>query len=172
MEFGPRALGVRSILCDPRRSDAQATLNSKSKLCESFRPFAPAVLSQHAAEWFELDWDSPYMSVVAPVAESKRQHIPAVTHVDGSARLQTVGASAQPRFRELLNAFERHTSCPLLVNTSFNVRGEPIVCTPEDAYRRFMGTGLDSLALGRCLLDKAAQTAAVDDGYGQRFDPD
>lgn len=172
MEFGPRALGARSILCDARRPDAKDVLNEKIKLRESFRPFAPAVLAERASEWFDLDQSSPYMLLVAGVAAARRGSIPAVTHVDGSARVQTVGAEGEPRFRGLLRAFETLTGCPVLVNTSFNVRGEPIVCTPEDAFRCFMGTELDCLAIGRCLLLKSEQRVAADADYGARFKPD
>lgn len=172
MEFGPRALGARSILCDPRRPDAKDTLNAKIKLRESFRPFAPAVLCERTAEWFDLAGDSPYMLLVAKVAASRLGQIPAVTHVDGSARIQSVGADAEPRFRRLLQAFEQRTSCPILVNTSFNVRGEPIVRTPEEAFRCFMGTELDCLAVGCCLLDKDKQTVERDALHGARFDAD
>lgn len=172
MEFGPRALGARSILCDPRRADAQEVLNSKIKLRESFRPFAPAVLREKVGDWFELQTESPYMLLVATVVADRKSEIPAVTHVDGSARVQTVGAEAEPRFRALLAAFADATGCPVLVNTSFNVRGEPMVCTPEDAYRCFMGTQLDALVVGACLMDKPAQPRATDANYGARFEPD
>jgi carbamoyltransferase len=172
MEFGPRALGARSILGDPRVPDMQARLNEAVKHRETFRPFAPAVLAEHAPEWFDLDVPSPYMLLVAEVAESRlgppspavsglaglgvpRSTIPAVTHVDGSARVQTVHADTNPRFHALLEAFRERTGCPVLVNTSFNVRGEPIVCTPEDAYRCFSGTAIDVLAAERCFVDKA-----------------
>ncbi len=158
MEFGPRALGARSILADARSPTMQAVLNEKVKFRESFRPFAPAVLRDHVARWFGLDRDSPYMSFVAQVA---RKDIPAVTHVDGSARIQTVHRETNPLFHALLEAFEARTGCPVLVNTSFNVWGEPIVCTPEDAFACFMGTGLDALAIGRCLLRKADQDPAL-----------
>jgi carbamoyltransferase len=159
-------------LCDPRRADAKDTLNAKIKLREAFRPFAPAVLESRAADWFELKTPSPYMLLVAPVLAAKRSEIPAVTHVDGSARVQTVGEHGEPRFLRLLHEFERVTGCPILVNTSFNVRGEPIVHSPQAAFDCFMGTELDSLAVGRCLLDKSAQTAPVDRRYGERFEPD
>ena len=177
MEFGPRALGARSILGDPRSPRMQATMNLKIKFRESFRPFAPAVLEERVAEWFELDRRSPYMLLVAPVAVAKRKAttaaedrlfgidklnvarsaIPAVTHVDYSARIQTVDRATHPLFHALLAAFERRTGCPVLVNTSFNVRGEPIVSTPEDAYRCFMRTNMDTLAIGGFLLEKARQ---------------
>ncbi|MEY2576845.1 MAG: carbamoyltransferase [Verrucomicrobiota bacterium] len=178
MEFGPRALGNRSILGDPRRSDMQEKLNLKIKFRESFRPFAPAVMEERAGDCFELETPSPYMLLVAPVKEElrlndgsrrrvdgagsdfaailrqRRSTLPAVTHVDYSARVQTVSAATNQRFYELLTAFEQRTGCPVLVNTSFNVRGEPPVCTPEDAYRCFLKTGMDYLVLGNCLLDK------------------
>ena len=185
MEFGPRALGARSILGDPRSPAMQATMNLKIKFRESFRPFAPAVLQERAAEWFDLEpgQESPYMLLVAPVREHRRvpidaealrtmQHdpdlrrrvnvvrseIPAVTHVDYSARLQTVDEERNPRFYRLLEAFDRLTGCPVLVNTSFNVRGEPIVCTPEDAYRCFLATDMDALVLEDIVIAKDAAT--------------
>jgi len=167
MEYGPRALGQRSILADPRGTDVQRLVNLKVKFRESFRPFAPAVLEEHAAEWFGLDRPSPYMLLVAPVNDAvvtgdglERLHnvqsrIPAVTHVDGSARVQTVNAFTSPRFHALLEAFHRKTGVPVLVNTSFNVRGEPIVATPQDAYRCFRNTHLDALVLGPFVVEKA-----------------
>ena len=177
MEFGPRALGARSILADPRNPRTQALINLKIKFREGFRPFAPSVLRERAREYFELEVESPYMLVVAPVVESRRKpatpatgdlwgidrlnvprsDIPAVTHLDYSARIQTVTADRNPRFYRLISEFERRTGCPLVVNTSFNVRGEPIVCTPTDAYRCFMRTDLDYLAIGPCLLAKTDQ---------------
>jgi carbamoyltransferase len=177
MEFGPRALGARSILADPRRPDMQRALNLKIKFRESFRPFAPAVLEERAAEVFELDRPSPYMLIVAPVADRPpegatacgdgferlrhvRSDLPTITHVDYSARVQTVDAGTNPRFRRLIEAFEQKTGVPVLVNTSFNVRGEPIVCTPADAYRCFMATAMDYLVLGRHVLDRRLQPAA------------
>ena len=192
MEFGPRALGNRSILGDPRSPSMQKTLNLKVKYRESFRPFAPSVLRERVADWFELDGDSPYMQLVADVrpehrramsdAEQQlfgidklnvqRSDIPAVTHLDYSARIQTVDAATNPRFHALISAFERRTGCPVLVNTSFNVRGEPIVGTPEDAFRCFMGTGLDTLAVGNCLLRKATQDPALVQNYETAFEPD
>ena len=184
MEFGPRALGARSILGDPRSPRMQSVLNLKIKYRESFRPFAPSVLRERLHEWFELDVDSPYMLLVAPVRESKRiamtseqqrlfgieklnvprSTIPAVTHVDYSARIQTVHPDTHPLYHALLERFDALTGCPVLVNTSFNVRGEPIVCTPEDAYRCFMRTEMDHLVIGSFVLDKAKQPALVDDG--------
>ncbi len=167
MEFGPRALGHRSILADPRGADVQKRVNLKIKFRESFRPFAPSVVEERADEVFDLGAESPYMLLVAAVrgAETggegldKRHHtrspVPAVTHVDGSARVQTVSAARDPRFHQLLEAFAARTGCPVLVNTSFNVRGEPIVCTPEDALRGFRRTHLDALVLGPFLVQKA-----------------
>jgi carbamoyltransferase len=173
MEFGPRALGNRSILGDPRRSDMQEKLNLKIKFRESFRPFAPAVLAERVADCFQLTEPSPYMLLVAPVQDAlrsdrereqptsmmarlkqRRSTLPAITHVDYSARVQTVSREDNPRFHDLLSAFEQRTGCPVLVNTSFNVRGEPPVCTPEDAYRCFMNTEMDYLVLGNFLIDK------------------
>jgi len=179
MEFGPRALGCRSILADARVLDMQSRLNRKIKYREGFRPFAPAVLEEHCREYFDHDRPSPYMTFVVPVSEAQlrplsveqrqvtgleqlrvpRSTIPSVTHVDGSARIQTVGEEANPRFRELLRAFHRLTGCPVLVNTSFNVRGEPIVCTPQDAYACFLRTDIDRLAIGSFLLDARAKRA-------------
>lgn len=178
MEFGPRALGGRSILADPRSPIMQKQLNLKVKYRESFRPFAPSVLAEHVHEWFELNRPSPYMLLVANVAEEKRieasdndgelfgidklnvqrSAVPAVTHVDYSARVQTVHAETNPRYHKLISAFRDLTGCPLLVNTSFNVRGEPIVCTPDDAWRCFMGTELDVLVIGNFWADKDHQS--------------
>jgi carbamoyltransferase len=176
MEFGPRALGARSILADPRSPHMQTTLNLKVKQRESFRPFAPAVLKERATDWFELESESPYMMLVATVANHQRtttpadqaafgidllkqtrSTIPAVTHVDYSARVQTVDADTNPRFHHLLSEFEAITGCPVLINTSFNVRGEPIVYRPEDAYHCFMNTGIDRLVIGSYLLKKEDQ---------------
>jgi carbamoyltransferase len=177
MEFGPRALGGRSILGDPRSKQMQSVMNLKIKYRESFRPFAPAVLAERVSDWFELDRRSPYMLLVAPVSRDRchtmtehqnqlfgieklnipRSEIPAITHVDYSARVQTVHRDTNPRFHALLEAFEQKTGCPVLVNTSFNVRGEPIVCTPEDAYRCFMRTQMDYLVLENFLLAKKDQ---------------
>jgi carbamoyltransferase len=177
MEFGPRALGARSILGDPRSPRMQEVMNLKIKFRESFRPFAPSVLSEHVQDWFDLDQASPYMLLVAPVAAHRcrdltdderrlpilkrlqldRSEIPAVTHVDGSARIQTVGPDGLPQYRALLEAFHARTGCPLLVNTSFNVRGEPIVATPEDALRCFQRTNLDVLVLGGCVVQKTSE---------------
>jgi carbamoyltransferase len=175
MEFGPRALGARSILGDARSSRMQSTMNLKIKFRESFRPFAPSVLREHVSEWFDLDVDSPYMLLVAPVHASRRldavrsdakgldklrqirSTVPAITHVDYSARVQTVGEEGQSAYRRLLRSFYERTGCPVLVNTSFNVRGEPIVCTPEDAYRCFCRTEMDYLVLGSFVIDRREQ---------------
>ncbi len=179
MEFGPRALGNRSILADPRSPAMQETLNRRVKNRENFRPFAPSVLCEDVAAWCELDCDSPYMLLVADVHADRRRDvddngdapsgidrlkavrsdIPAVTHVDGSARVQTVHADTNPRYHALISAFRDRPGCPVLVNTSFNVRDEPIVCTPEDAFRCFMGTDIDLLVVGNCFLRKDAQVS-------------
>ncbi len=179
MEFGPRALGSRSILGDPRSPRMQAAMNIKIKFREGFRPFAPSVLAERAAEYFELDAESPYMLLVAPVRQERRiplmdeqrqlwgidqlnvprSDIPAVTHIDYSARVQTVSRERSPRYYNLIKAFEQRTGCGMLVNTSFNVRGEPIVCTPADAYTCFMRTNIDALVLGSYLVEKSAQPA-------------
>ncbi len=192
MEFGPRALGARSILGDPRSPTMQKTLNLKVKFRESFRPFAPAVLGDKVADWFELDEASPYMLLVADVRPERRlamteadqalfgidklnvprSQIPAVTHVDWSARVQTVEVATNPRFHALLASFERLTGVPILINTSFNVRGEPIVCTPEDAFRCFMGTDLDVLAIGNCLLRMDDQDPALRHDHASRYELD
>ena len=192
MEFGPRALGGRSILGDPRSPSMQSILNLKVKRRESFRPFAPSVLREDVADWFELDEDSPYMLLVANVAEQHRKtltreqqqqfgidklkvprsDIPAVTHVDYSARIQTVHRETNPRFYELLSCFKQRTGCPVIVNTSFNVRGEPIVCTPEDAFRCFMGTAIEALAVGNCLLLKQDQDPSLAPANETDFGPD
>lgn len=162
MEFGPRALGARSILADPRNPKNKDVVNLKIKFRESFRPFAPSVLAERAAEWFELDGESPYMLLVADVRAAKRV-IPSVTHVDGSARIQTVRQSDHPLYYDLIAEFGRQTGVPVLINTSFNVRGEPIVCTPHDAYLCFMRTDMDYLLLDRFLLDKRRQPPLRDD---------
>ncbi|HTS15040.1 MAG TPA: carbamoyltransferase [Candidatus Sulfotelmatobacter sp.] len=162
MEFGPRALGGRSILADPRDPKMRDTLNMKIKFREGFRPFAPSVLLDKAAEWFEIDCDSPYMLLVAQVREGRRC-IPSVTHVDNSARLQTVTREEAPLYYDLIREFERITGVPIVINTSFNVRGEPIVCTPHDAYLCFMRTNMDHLVLGHHLLDKKEQPPLRED---------
>jgi carbamoyltransferase len=192
MEFGPRALGNRSILGDPRSPTMQRDLNLKVKYRESFRPFAPSVLRERVHDWFELDCDSPYMLLVADVVRPRRREmsahenrlfgidklnvprsdIPAVTHVDYSARVQTVHRDTNSRYYALLTSFEQKTGCPILVNTSFNVRGEPIVCSPEDAFRCFMGTELDALAIGNCYLRKELQDPALKQSYESAFELD
>jgi carbamoyltransferase len=192
MEFGPRALGARSILADPRSASMQSLLNLKVKYRESFRPFAPAVLREDLSGWFEMDCDSPYMLLVADVVRERRRQmtpeeeslfgieklhvprsdVPAVTHVDYSARVQTVHAETNPRFHSLIHRFRGRTGCPVLVNTSFNVRGEPIICTPEDAFRCFMGTEIEALAVGNCFLWKEQQDPALKRNYAGAFIPD
>jgi carbamoyltransferase len=162
MEFGPRALGGRSILADPRDPKMRDTLNMKIKFREGFRPFAPSVLADKASQWFEIDCDSPYMLLVAQVREGKRC-IPSVTHVDNSARLQTVTREESPLYYDLIAAFEKLTGVPVIINTSFNVRGEPIVCTPHDAYLCFMRTNMDHLVLGHHVLDKKEQPPLRED---------
>jgi len=161
MEWGPRSLGARSILADPRNRENWQRVNLKIKFRESFRPFAPAVLEEKASEWFDLDVESPYMLLVCQVREGRE--IPAVTHVDGSARVQTVRREQNAEFYDLLRAFDQRTGCPVLINTSFNVRGEPIVCTPEDAYLCFMRTNMDVLVLGNQILRKADQPELRED---------
>ena len=189
MEFGPRALGGRSILADPRSPSMQKTLNLRVKYRESFRPFAPSILREDLSEWFDLDTDSPYMLIVAEVHKKRRRkmtdeenalfgieklnvprsEIPAVTHVDYSARIQTVHRETNPRYYDLLTAFKELTSCPVLVNTSFNVRGEPIVCTPEDAYRCFMGSDIEMLVVGNSIMMKHDQPEALIADYKHQF---
>jgi carbamoyltransferase len=161
MEWGPRSLGSRSILADARNKQNWQRVNLKIKFRESFRPFAPAVLAEKCSEWFGLDRESPYMLLVCQVREGRG--IPAVTHVDGSARVQTITRTQHSEFYDLLAEFDRRTGCPVLINTSFNVRGEPIVCTPEDAYLCFMRTNMDVLVLGNHLLDKGDQPAFRED---------
>jgi carbamoyltransferase len=192
MEFGPRALGARSILGDARSPTMQKMLNLKVKYRESFRPFAPSVLSEDAAGWFDLDVESPYMLLVADVAREHRiamteqqdrlfgieklniprSSIPAVTHVDYSARVQTVHRETNPRYHALIERFKGRTGCPVIVNTSFNVRGEPIVCTPEDAFRCFMGTEIETLAVGNCFLKKERQNPMLRQNYENKFELD
>jgi len=192
MEFGPRALGARSILGDPRSPTMQKTLNLRVKYRESFRPFAPAVLREDVSDWFELGADSPYMLLVADLKRERRRRmtneqeqlfgidklnvvrsdIPAVTHVDYSARVQTVHADTNPRSHALLERFKSKTDCPVLVNTSFNVRGEPIVCTPEDAFRCFMGNEIELLVVENCMLRKTEQNQALRKNYQHQFEPD
>jgi len=188
MEFGPRALGARSILGDPRSTKMQAMMNLKIKFRESFRPFAPAVLRESVSEYFEMDCDSPYMLLVAPVREEiriamseqqsklfgieklnvPRSTLPAITHVDYSARVQTVRAEENGAYYELIAEFGRLTGCPVVVNTSFNVRGEPIVCTPDDAFRCFMRTEMDVLVLDDFILEKRDQGKFIDDVEWQK----
>ena len=192
MEFGPRSLGARSILGDPRSPHMQRNLNLKVKYRESFRPFAPSVLREDVADWFELNADSPYMLIVADVCKDKRRamtpeeqglfgidklniarsEIPAVTHVDYTARVQTVHAETNPLYYRLIQRFKALTGCPVLVNTSFNVRGEPIVCSPEDAFRCFMGNELDLLVVGKCVLRKSQQNTSLKQDYSAAFDLD
>ena len=192
MEFGPRALGGRSILGDARSPSMQKTLNLKVKYRESFRPFAPSILREDVADWFELDDDSPYMLLVAGVNKRlrreiseeeealfgieklniSRSEIPAVTHVDYSARIQTVHHDTNPRYHDLIAAFKGITGCPVIVNTSFNVRGEPIVCTPEDAFRCFMGTEIEVLVVGNAFLRKEDQDASLKDNYKEKYELD
>lgn len=192
MEFGPRALGARSIIADPRSPIMQKQLNLKVKYRESFRPFAPSVLAEDVSQWFELDQPSPYMLIVADVNESKRltmtqeesdrfgieklnvprSEIPSVTHVDYSARVQTVHKKTNPKYHQLISKFKEITGCSLLVNTSFNVRGEPIVCTPEDAFRCFMGTELDVLVLDNIILLKDKQDQALAEKYEFKYELD
>ena len=192
MEFGPRALGARSILGDPRSPTMQSVLNLKVKYRESFRPFAPSVLREDVADWFEIDDDSPYMLLVADVVERRRRkmneeenalfgidklniarsEIPAVTHVDYSARVQTVHEHTNPRYHALLTAFKQRTGCPVLINTSFNVRGEPIVCSPPDAFRCFMGTEIEMLVVGNCILRKEEQDPKLKTNYKDAFELD
>jgi carbamoyltransferase len=192
MEFGPRALGSRSIIADPRSSIMQKELNLKVKYRESFRPFAPSVLREDVSEWFEHDTDSPYMLFVADIQKDKRRamtleeealfgveklnvsrsEVPAITHVDYSARIQTVHFDTNPRFHSIISKFKDKTGCPLVVNTSFNVRGEPIVCTPTDAFKCFMGTELDLLAIGNYLLKKDEQKESLKENYEGHYELD
>lgn len=186
MEFGPRALGNRSILGDPRDRDMQSTLNLKIKYRESFRPFAPSVLEERVGDWFNLKGPSPYMLLVDQVADEHRltveeegigmerlkqirSTLPAITHVDDSARIQTVSAKTNPRYHALISAFEKLTGCGVVVNTSFNIRGEPIVATPEDAFRCFMGTRMDRLVVGNCVMVKSKQNQQLAEDYRDRF---
>jgi len=192
MEFGPRALGGRSILGDPRSEKMQKTLNLKVKYRESFRPFAPSVLREDITDWFELDYDSPYMLLVDDVNKDKRiemtteekslfgidklnikrSSIPAVTHVDYSARIQTVHKETNPIYHALITKFKEKTGCSVVVNTSFNVRGEPIVCTPKDAFKCFMGTKLDLLVIGNCVLRKEQQDKSLTENYKEKYQQD
>ena len=192
MEFGPRALGGRSIIADPRSPIMQKQLNLKVKYRESFRPFAPSVLREDVSEWFEHEADSPYMLLVADVKEDKRRSmtneekalfgidklnvprssVPAITHVDYSARIQTVHADTNPRYHAVISKFKEKTGCPLVVNTSFNVRGEPIICTPTDAFRCFMGTEMDVLSIGSYILYKEEQDATLKENYEEHYELD
>ena len=192
MEFGPRALGARSIIADPRSDKMQKILNLKVKFRESFRPFAPSVIREDLSEWFELDKDSPYMLLVSDVKKSirrdmtndekklfgikklniKRSSIPAVTHVDYSARIQTVHKETNPKYHKLIEEFKKKTGCPVIVNTSFNVRGEPIVNTPEDAFNCFMGTEIDILVIGNCFLVKENQNKSLKKDYKHKYQLD
>ena len=192
MEFGPRALGARSIIGDPRSPSMQKNLNLKIKYRESFRPFAPSVMREDLSDWFEMDCDSPYMLFVSDVVQNKRRsmtkdeeslfgidklnakrsEIPAVTHVDYSARIQTVHKETNSKYYKLLSEFKKKTGCPVLVNTSFNVRGEPIVNTPEDAFNCFMGTELDVLAIGNCYLNKENQIKSLKKDYKTKYELD
>ena len=192
MEFGPRALGGRSILGDPRSEKMQKNLNLKVKYRESFRPFAPSILREDLSEWFDMNVDSPYMLLVADINSNKkiemtkeqknlfgidklnikRSEIPAVTHVDYSARVQTVTKNTNKRYYDLISKFKEKTGCPVIVNTSFNVRGEPIVNTPTDAFNCFMGTELDYLVIGNCFLDKSKQDPYLKKDYTKEFELD
>ena len=192
MEFGPRALGGRSIIADPRSPKMQKKLNLKVKYRESFRPFAPSILREDISEWFEHDTDSPYMLLVADVKKDKRSvmtleeeslfgieklnvprsSVPAITHVDYSARIQTVHATTNPRYHALISRFKEKTGCPLLVNTSFNVRGEPIICSPIDAFKCFMATEMDLLAVGNYVLNKEQQDKALKENYKELYELD
>ena len=190
MEFGPRALGNRSILADPRSTKMQKNLNLSIKFRESFRPFAPSILEEKTKEWFELDIKSPYMLLVSDLHKSKlikfkkksqqlqkllaekRSPVPAITHVDNSARIQTVNKKANPLYYRLLNSFYRMTRCPILINTSFNVRSEPIVCSPKDAFRCFMGTNMDILIVGSFIMYKEEQNQSLLNDYKDSFELD
>jgi carbamoyltransferase len=192
MEFGPRALGGRSILGDPRSEKMQKNLNLKVKYRESFRPFAPSILKEDLPNWFNLNTESPYMLLVAEINSEKkiemtkeqiqlfgidklnvkRSEIPAVTHVDYSARIQTVSQKNNKPYYDLISKFKEKTGCPVIVNTSFNVRGEPIVNTPTDAFNCFMGTELDYLVIGNCILDKSTQNPKLKKDYTKEFELD
>jgi carbamoyltransferase len=192
MEFGPRALGGRSILADPRSEKMQKELNLKIKFRESFRPFAPSILNEDASDWFDIQSDSPYMLFVANIKKDKtldmteeqkklfgieklnikRSEIPAVTHVDYSARIQTVHKATNEKYYKLIRKFKEKTNCPIVVNTSFNVRGEPIVNTPLNAFNCFMGTELDKLVIGDCYLKKNNQKPSLKKNYKKKFDLD
>jgi carbamoyltransferase len=192
MEFGPRALGGRSIIADPRSPIMQKQLNLKVKYRESFRPFAPSVLIEDVNQWFEHETDSPYMLLVADVQKDKRRtmtpeeealfgidklnvkrsYVPAITHVDYSARIQTVHNDTNPRYHAVISKFKEKTGCPIVVNTSFNVRGEPIICSPTDAFKCFMGTDIDVLAVGNFVLFKNQQDQALIENYEEHYELD
>lgn len=192
MEFGPRSLGARSIIADPRSPFMQRQLNLKVKYRESFRPFAPSVLREDVSEWFEHETDSPYMLLTSNVLNERRRimtkkeealfgidklnvsrsSVPAITHVDYSARIQTVHVDTNPLYHALISKFKEKTGCPLVVNTSFNVRGEPIICTPKDAFKCFMGTDIDLLSIGSFLLYKKHQNAQLKNNYKEHFKSD
>ena len=192
MEFGPRALGNRSILGDPRSDKMQKNLNLKVKYRESFRPFAPSVLKEDVSKWFDINVESPYMLLVANINSDKkiemtedqkklfgidklnikRSEVPAITHVDYSARIQTVTKDINNRYYDLISKFKEKTGCPIIINTSFNVRGEPIVNTPSDAFNCFMGTELDYLVIGNCILDKTKQGQNLKKDYKSEFELD
>ncbi len=192
MEFGPRSLGGRSIIADPRSPSVQKQLNLKVKYRESFRPFAPSVLREDVSEWFQIETDSPYMLLVADIAKDKqlemteeqkklfgieklnvpRSDIPAVTHVDYSARIQTVHKETNAKYHALISEFKKLTGCPVLVNTSFNVRGEPIVCSPEDAFNCLMGTDIDFLVVGNCIMKKECQDQSLIKDYKNLYELD
>ena len=192
MEFGPRALGGRSIIADPRSPFMQKQLNLKVKYRESFRPFAPSVLREDVGAWFEHETDSPYMLLVADIQNDKRlemtaeqealfgidklnvprSSVPAITHVDYSARIQTVHSDTNPKYHAVISKFKEKTGCPLVVNTSFNVRGEPIICTPSDAFKCFMGTEMDVLAVGNYVLYKERQNELLKENYKNRYELD
>jgi carbamoyltransferase len=192
MEYGPRSLGNRAIIADPRSSNTQKDLNLKIKFRESFRPFAPAILYEDLKDWFDISSKSPYMLFVCNVLDrlkiseseeekklfgidrlnAKRSKIPAVTHVDYSARIQTVHKNTNPKFHSLISEFKKLTGCPILVNTSFNIRGEPIVESPLDAYKCFMGTDLDYCVIGNYFLSKKEQKNFTNDDYRKSFEMD
>jgi len=189
MEFGPRALGARSIIADPRSDKMQKNLNLKVKFRESFRPFAPSILSEDLSNWFDINEDSPYMLMVGKILKSKslkmtkeeenlfgieklnikRSVVPAITHIDYTSRIQTVHKNTNPKFHKLIENFKKITGCPILVNTSFNVRGEPIVNSPLDAFKCFMGTNLDKLVVGNFYLDKKNQNLSLNKNYKDQF---
>jgi carbamoyltransferase len=192
MEFGPRALGGRSIIADPRSPLMQKQLNLKVKYRESFRPFAPSILHEDVSEWFNHNTDSPYMLLVSDVKQEKRckttekennlfgidklkvprSFVPAITHIDYSARIQTVHTDTNPRYHAVISKFKEKTGCPIVINTSFNVRGEPIICSPSDAFKCFMGTELDVLVIGNYLLVKENQDESLKSNYKEKYELD